>query len=84
MWNEVYENGHQKLARKFELDGFKSALDFVMKIAEVAEAQKHHPDILIEYNVVTIKSWTHDTGAVSERDKKLTSALNEVAKDILS
>jgi len=78
MWNEIYENGHQKLVRRFELDGFKSALDFVMKVAKIAEEQNHHPDILIEYNVVTIKSWTHDTGAVSAQDKKLTLALNEI------
>lgn len=84
MWNEVYENGHQKLVKRFTLDGFKSALDFVMKVAEIAEAHKHHPDIVIEYNVVTIKAWTHDTGAVSKQDKKLTAALDEIAKNILS
>lgn len=79
MWHEIYENGHQKLAQRFEFDGFKSALDFVAKVAEIAETQNHHPDILIEYNTVTIKSWTHDTGAVSEKDKALTLALNEIA-----
>lgn len=76
MWNELFEDGHQKLVKTYTFDGFKSALDFVMEVAELAEAQQHHPDILIEHNKVTLKCWTHDTGTVTAKDTAFTEALD--------
>jgi 4a-hydroxytetrahydrobiopterin dehydratase len=40
----------------------------VNHVAEVADAEGHHPDIRIEYNKVTFELFTHAVGGLSEND----------------
>ena len=57
-----------KLHRDFRFKNFKQAMAFVNQVAEIAEAEGHHPDISIFYNQVTIELWTHAVGGLSEND----------------
>ena len=43
-WEEQGEDG---LVRDFEFGDFAAAIAFVNRVAEVAEAANHHPDILV-------------------------------------
>jgi 4a-hydroxytetrahydrobiopterin dehydratase len=73
-WSEV----DGALERTFQLGDFVSALDFVNRVGELAEAENHHPDIAIHYNRVTLRWWTHTAGGITDRDRDLaekTSAL---------
>ena len=45
----------EALVRTFRFADFVHAVDFVERLAEVAEAQQHHPDIDIRYNKVTLR-----------------------------
>jgi len=63
---EVVENS--KIKKKFKFADFKEAIQFVNKVAEVAEQEQHHPDIHIFYSKVTIELWTHAIGGLSEND----------------
>jgi 4a-hydroxytetrahydrobiopterin dehydratase len=59
----------KKLRRDFEFKNFKEAIDFVNKVAGLAESEGHHPDILIYgWNKVRIELWTHAIGGLSEND----------------
>ncbi|MBI3256149.1 MAG: 4a-hydroxytetrahydrobiopterin dehydratase [Candidatus Andersenbacteria bacterium] len=60
--------GGKKIRHQFKLDSFASAIEFVNKIAKVAEVEDHHPDITINYNKVTIELTTHAVGGLSEND----------------
>ena len=44
--------------------------------AAMAEAADHHPDILINYNKVTLTLTSHDLGGLTERDFRLASAID--------
>jgi 4a-hydroxytetrahydrobiopterin dehydratase len=77
-----YPEGWQEvggaLEREFRFKDFAAAMSFVDRIAEIAEAENHHPDIAIHYNVVTLRWWTHSAGGITDRDRQLaakTSAL---------
>ncbi len=61
---------------KFE--GFKQAINFVNLIAKEAESQRHHPEILIDYDKVTISLITHDLGMVSIKDYRLGEAIMRI------
>ncbi len=50
------------LVRTFEASTFLSGIAFVKKVAHVAEAADHHPDIDIRWRKVTLKLVTHDAG----------------------
>jgi 4a-hydroxytetrahydrobiopterin dehydratase len=57
-----------KLRREFEFKDFEEAMKFVNSVADVAEAEGHHPDIHIFYNKVTIELWTHAVRGLSQND----------------
>lgn len=63
---EAVEN--KKITRRFKFKNFKQAMDFVNKVADVAEEEGHHPDITINYNRVTLELTTHTIGGLSEND----------------
>jgi 4a-hydroxytetrahydrobiopterin dehydratase len=67
------------LVRTFRFADFVHAVDFVEQLAEVAEAQRHHPDIDIRYNKVTLRLSSHDAGGLTDRDIKLAEALQQFA-----
>jgi 4a-hydroxytetrahydrobiopterin dehydratase len=66
------------LVREFELPSFPAAIEFVDRLAELAEREDHHPDIDIRYRRVTVRWSTHSAGGITEKDRVLagrTSAL---------
>ncbi len=60
-------DGHH-LQREFGFPDFAQALAFVNRIGEVAEAQNHHPDILLRWGKVRVMTWSHDVSAITARD----------------
>lgn len=64
-WEVIDEN---KISRKFNFKNFRQALDFVNKIAQIAEEEQHHPDIQINYNKVRIDLTTHTIKGLSLND----------------
>jgi 4a-hydroxytetrahydrobiopterin dehydratase len=74
-----WEETDGALVREFELPSFREAIDFVVEVADLAEAENHHPDIDIRYRRVTVRWTTHSEGGVTERDRRMaerTSALH--------
>lgn len=61
----------EALTRTFRFADFVHSIDFVERLAEVAEEHKHHPDIDIRYNKVMVRLSTHTAGGVTVRDVKL-------------
>ena len=72
-WSEM--NG--AIQRTFQFKDFVSAVEFVNKVADLAEAADHHPDILIRYNKVTLTLSTHDAGGVTEKDFALAAQADQ-------
>lgn len=58
----------QKLVRRFELPDFVRAMAFLNRVADIAEAEGHHPDFCVHYNKVDFTIWTHSVGGLSEND----------------
>lgn len=56
------------LERVFKLKNYKQALAFTNKIAELAEVEKHHPEILLEWGKVTVTWWTHTANGLHKND----------------
>jgi 4a-hydroxytetrahydrobiopterin dehydratase len=59
------------IRKQYRFDGFPAAIAFVNRVAELAEQADHHPDVLIEYDKVTLTLTSHDTGGLTERDFRL-------------
>jgi 4a-hydroxytetrahydrobiopterin dehydratase len=56
------------LVRTYRLPSFPDAIAFVTRLAFEAEADDHHPDMLVSYRNVTVTWSTHSAGGVTEKD----------------
>jgi 4a-hydroxytetrahydrobiopterin dehydratase len=68
-----------RIEREFEFADFRGSIDFVNKVAEVAEEEGHHPDIFISYKKVTLVLSTHKIGGLSKNDFILASKIDRIA-----
>ena len=73
---EVVED--KSLKRKFKLPSFKEAINFVNKVADLAEEEGHHPDFKINYKNVTLELTTHSIGGLSENDFIMAAKINKL------
>lgn len=65
---------------------FKCGLSLFERIGEIAESEKHHPDLhLLSYNKVSAELYTHSIGGLSENDFIMAAKINELdITDLLS
>ena len=63
-----WEREGDAIRRTYAFDGFKSAMAFVNRVAALADARDHHPDMLVQYSRVTLTLSTHDAGGLTDRD----------------
>ena len=63
---EVIDEHHLQKAYAFK--NFKEALAFTNRVGELAEAQNHHPDILLSYGKAKVTIWTHKIDGLTESD----------------
>jgi 4a-hydroxytetrahydrobiopterin dehydratase len=68
---EGWREEDEALVREFELESFPAAIEFVRRLAELAERENHHPDIDIRYRRVLVRWSTHSAGGVTERDREM-------------
>lgn len=75
----AWQNKDNKLEKEFVFRDFMEAFAFMTRVAFVAEKMNHHPEWKNVYNKVWISLSTHDAGnTVTERDRKLASAIDEI------
>ena len=67
------------LVREFELPSFPAAIEFVDRLAELAESENHHPDIDIRYRRVTVRWTTHSEGGITEKDREMAARTSALA-----
>jgi 4a-hydroxytetrahydrobiopterin dehydratase len=65
-----------EIRRKYEFAGFPDAMAFVNRVAALAEAADHHPDIEIKYNRVKLALSTHSEGGITEKDFALAGQID--------
>jgi 4a-hydroxytetrahydrobiopterin dehydratase len=66
-----------KLVREWTFKDFVEAMKFVNRVAGVAEAAGHHPDIDIRYNRVLLGLVSHDAGGITKRDAAMASTIDK-------
>ncbi len=67
-WTVEREHGVDHLVRLFTFGNFAQALDFTVRVGQMAEEQGHHPSLLTEWGKVTVRWWTHAIGGLHRND----------------
>ena len=64
-WKLIKEH---HLEKEYSFKNFKEALNFTIKVGELAENQGHHPDIFLAWGKVKLTIWTHKIDGLTESD----------------
>jgi len=78
---QVSDNWHleeKSIWAEFKFKDFKENMTFVNKIADIAEAEGHHPDLKINYNKLRVDLSTHAIGGLSENDFILAAKIDKL------
>ncbi len=64
-WRVV--DGHH-LEVEYRFPNFRDALDFTVRVGELAEEVDHHPDLLLRWGSLRVTIWTHLIDGLTESD----------------
>lgn len=67
---------------RFITGSFGAGLRLIMRIGVLAESANHHPDVDLRYGAVTVRVWSHDVAALSERDLALAREISAAAREL--
>ena len=67
-WTVDRVDGMDQLAAEYRFADFAAALDFVGKIGDLAEAENHHPKLVLEWGRAEVHWWTHSIGGLHLND----------------
>lgn len=72
------EPGSPVLHKRFKLPSFRESIAFVNRMADLAEAEGHHPDFCVRYTVLEVSLTTHAIGGLSENDFILAAKIDQI------
>jgi 4a-hydroxytetrahydrobiopterin dehydratase len=70
------------IRKQYTFEDFPAAIAFVNRLAPVAEQADHHPDILINYQRVTLTYSTHSEGGLTDKDIAGARAADAAEKNV--
>lgn len=75
----------KKIRREWAAKDFMAGISFFNRLAELAEAEGHHPDLhLVGYRNVTVQLWTHSIDGLSENDFIMAAKIDGVPIELKS
>ena len=78
-WMVDEQEDHMTLTKTFRFKGFLTGVDLVNRIASIAEAEGHHPDLRLSYGSLRVDLWTHAAGGLTENDFVLAAKIDRLA-----
>ena len=78
-WDVVEVDGVKHLRREFHFDDFRQALDFAVRVGQLAEREQHHPDLHVGWGRVVVEVWTHKIHGLHRNDFILAAKTDALA-----
>ncbi len=77
-WKVLEADGVKRIARDFAFSNFREAMDFAVKVGEIAEREQHHPDLYVAWGKVRVETWTHKIKGLHRNDFILAAKVDAV------
>ena len=77
-WTLAESGGHLLLTKTYRFHGFMPGVELLNRIARVAEAESHHPDMHLAYGSLRVELWTHAAGGLTENDFVLAAKIDQI------
>jgi len=81
-WTVRYENDVPVLVRLFVCADFAAALRFANAIGAMADAEDHHPRLVVEWGRVEVSWWTHTIDGLHRNDFILAARTDALAQTL--
>lgn len=69
---------NSKLTREFFFVSYRHTIDFVNKVAAIAEEEGHHPVLHVFFGRAIVELWTHSISGLSENDFILAAKIDKL------
>jgi 4a-hydroxytetrahydrobiopterin dehydratase len=70
-------SNESRIRRDFKFKNFKQALEFANEVGQIAEEEKHHPEIHLGWGHCDLEIWTHSNDNLVENDFILAAKIDE-------
>ena len=71
----------KSISRRFNFPDFQATMLYVNRLADVANANDHHPDLKVGYNYCEVMFTTHDADGLTELDASCARAAQQLADE---
>ena len=79
---EIFEQDETlRIRKQFKFSTYMSGINFINKIAKLAEEEGHHPNLEVGYAKLTVMLWTHAIDGLSENDFILAAKINRLQSE---
>lgn len=78
-WTVIERDGVPRLERVFRFDDFAGSLALAVRIGALAEAEGHHPALLVEWRRLTVAWWTQAIGGLHRNDPVMAAKTDRLA-----
>jgi 4a-hydroxytetrahydrobiopterin dehydratase len=73
-------DGNRALRREIAFDDFSGAFGLVVRVALLAQAESHHPEIELAWGRAAFRTWTHTASGLSRNDFILAAKIDLLAQ----
>jgi 4a-hydroxytetrahydrobiopterin dehydratase len=70
----------KQISKLYVFEDFTQGIKFIDRVARLAEAMNHHPDIGIRYNKIKLTLTTHDEGGLTMKDFTLAAKIDRAER----
>jgi 4a-hydroxytetrahydrobiopterin dehydratase len=81
-WRLAERDGRALITKTFKFKGFMPGVELVDRIAPIAEAEGHHPDLLLSYGSLTVELTTHVADGLTDNDFILAARIDRAHSTI--
>ena len=78
-WDFI-DDGVKKLTKEFSFSNYSDSVDFSNKVADIANQEDHHPQIILEWGKVTVIWWSHKIKGLHKNDFICAAKTNNISK----
>ena len=78
---DLINDGIKKLKKEFSFSNYSDSVDFSNKVADMAEQEDHHPQIILEWGKVTVIWWSHKIKGLHKNDFICAAKTNNISKN---
>ena len=70
-----------RLSKTFEFKNYRKSFAFTSQVAMLSEKKNHRPQIVLDYNKVTVSLISHDVQKITQRDIDLANQIDKLYLD---